>query len=367
MLAKKIVVTKSERGLLYRKGDFQRLLMPGEHTIWRWPHRETVEMVSVLSPIFQHPRLPVIVGSAALKDEAEVVTLAAHERAILWVNGSPHTMLHPGLHAIWKVLVPIRVEIFDIRNGVFEHPDAALLCRHPAVAGALDVIVVEEHEAAVLFREGRVSGLLKPGLHAFWRGGTRLTVRKLETREQTVDLAGQEILTADHVTLRINASAVARLTDPLLCVSKTSDWTTALYREAQFALRSVVGTRTLDVLLASKESLGEELTALVRPRAVEFGVELARVGIKDLILPGEMKALLNQVTEARKAAEASVITRREETASVRHQANTAKLLENNPVLLRLRELEALERIAAHTKLAVTTVDGKLSERLTHLL
>ena len=70
------------------------------------------------------------------------------------------------------------------------------------------------------------------------------------------------------------------------------------------------------------------------------------VGIRDVILPGDLKDLLNKVTKAKKAAEANLISRREETAAMRSQANTAKLLTDNPKLMRLRELEVLEKIAS---------------------
>jgi hypothetical protein len=88
--------------------------------------------------------------------------------------------------------------------------------------------------------------------------------------------------------------------------------------------------------------------------------------IRDIVLPGDMRELLNKVTEAKKAAEASLITRREETAAVRSQANTAKLLEGNPTLMRLRELEALERIADKAKLNVVLGEKGL-EKIVNLL
>jgi regulator of protease activity HflC (stomatin/prohibitin superfamily) len=231
----------------------------------------------------------------------------------------------------------------------------------------VEVHPVEEHEAAVLFRDGRVQGRIDPGVHAYWRGGSRFALRKLDLREQTVDIAGQEILTSDHVTLRVNALVIARVVDPVLCLQKTPDWSATLYKEAQFALRTLISTKTLEGLLAEKDSLAKSLMESVVPRGTEVGVEVLKVGIKDLILPGEIRTLLNKVTEARKAAEAAIITRREETASMRHQANTAKLLENNPALLRLKELETLEKVASYGKLSVNTTEGKLAERIVNLI
>ena len=78
----------------------------------------------------------------------------------------------------------------------------------------------------------------------------------------------------------------------------------------------------------------------------EFGIEVRSVGVKDVILPGDMKDILNQVVEAQKESEANLIKRREETQAMRSLHNTAKMMENNPTLLRLKELEALERVTA---------------------
>ena len=125
-----------------------------------------------------------------------------------------------------------------------------------------------------------------------------------------------------------------------------------VYRDVQLALRAAIGTRELDALLSDKDALAAEVTGAVRPRAAEFGVEVIAVGVKDLILPGEMRNLLNKVIEAKKAAAPGVITRREEAAALRHQANTAKLYVDNPTLLRLRELEAVEKIAMAGKLNI---------------
>jgi regulator of protease activity HflC (stomatin/prohibitin superfamily) len=117
-----------------------------------------------------------------------------------------------------------------------------------------------------------------------------------------------------------------------------------LYKELQFGLRAAVGTRTLDELLENKSVIDEVVSAHVR-RAVEgFGLALDSVGVKDLILPGEMKTILAKVVEAEKSAQANVIRRREETAATRSLLNTAKVMEDNPVALRLKELETLERV-----------------------
>ena len=106
---------------------------------------------------------------------------------------------------------------------------------------------------------------------------------------------------------------------------------------------------------------------ILRERAKALGLKIVSVGVRDVILPGDMKDLMNKVTEAKKAAEANLIARREETAAMRSQANTAKLLEGSPTLMRLRELEVLEKVATSGKLNVVLGEKGLAERVVNLL
>jgi len=131
--------------------------------------------------------------------------------------------------------------------------------------------------------------------------------------------------------------------------------------------RCGIATRDLDAFLTDKDAVTDEFAESVRRRAGELGLEVVSVGVKDVILPGDMKDLLNRVTEAKKAAEANLIARREETAAMRSQANTARLLADNPTLMRLRELEVLERVATSGKMNVVLGEKGLADRVTNLL
>jgi regulator of protease activity HflC (stomatin/prohibitin superfamily) len=97
-------------------------------------------------------------------------------------------------------------------------------------------------------------------------------------------------------------------------------------------------------VLSAKNALDAELRAFVRERIVEIGLEVLELGVKDVILPGEIRELVNKVVEADRTAKANQIRRQEETAATRSLLNTAKLMEDNPLLLRLKELESLERL-----------------------
>jgi regulator of protease activity HflC (stomatin/prohibitin superfamily) len=160
--------------------------------------------------------------------------------------------------------------------------------------------------------------------------------------------------------------------DARRAVSASDDVRQSIYRETQLVLRSSVGNRDLDVFLSGqagsdKDDLIEELESGIRDRASVLGLEVVSVGIRDVILPGDMKDLMNKVTEAKKAAEANLISRREETAAMRSQANTAKLLADNPTLMRLRELEVLEKIASAGNMNIVLGEKGLADRVVNLL
>jgi regulator of protease activity HflC (stomatin/prohibitin superfamily) len=231
----------------------------------------------------------------------------------------------------------------------------------------LEFVNVPANHVGVCFQDGSFVETLMPGRYAFWKNVAEVKVVPVDTREMILDVAGQEIMTADKVTLRLNALVTYRVTDARASLSVSDDARQALYRETQLVLRALVGARELDAFLADKDGVVAELEQGVRRRVASIGLDVITVGIRDIILPGEMKDLLNKVTEAKKAAEANLIVRREETAAMRSQANTAKLLQDNPTLMRLRELEVLEKVAATAKLNIVLGDKGLAERVVNVL
>lgn len=308
-----------------------------------------------------------IVKSGVLKDCAVVLDLKDHERAIVWIDGRFDRILPAGLFVLWNTMREVRVEVFDVRSARFEHRELPVIARVPTAKYLLDICSIERDRVGVLFLDGRYIDTLPPGLYAFWRGAADAKVVELDLREGVVDISGQDIITADKVTLRLNAVVTYRIADARKAVSATEDVRQALYREAQLALRAVVGARELDAFLVDKDEVAREAEELVRRRAGELGLVIVSVGVRDVILPGDMKELMNKVTEAKKAAEANLISRREETAAMRSQANTAKVLADNPTLMRLRELEVLEKIALSGKLSVVLGEKGLADRVVNLL
>jgi len=358
----RVLIRSYEAGLHFHNGEFRGILRPGTHWLFDPLFRARVQVVDQRTPLLAHEKLDLIVKSGALEGRAVVADLKDYERGLLWIDGRFSHVLPPGLHAYWTTQRDVRVEVVDARPVRFEHPDQNLMAH-----ALLETHVVEPGQQAIWFRNGTYVETLPPGRYAFWKNVAPLKVQTVDVRETTLDVAGQEIMTADKVTLRLNVVLVARLTDVRLAASVADDAKQALYREAQLAIRTAVGGRELDQLLADKDAVSGELADRLRQRASTLGWEVLSLGIRDVILPGEMKDLLNKVMEAKKAAEANLIARREETAAMRSQANTAKLLQDNPTLLRLRELETLEKVAANAEFKVVLGDKGLTDRVVNLL
>ncbi len=296
LVFKTIKIRSYEVGLYFRDREFKGLLGEGRHWLFDPLCKVRVVIVSQRDPWLVHDKLDVIVKSGALAERAVVLDLKDHERGLVWVDGRFSHVLPPGLYAYWTGQKDVKVDVVDARNVRFEHAQLPVIARSQMANHVLDVCRVERDRIGVLFQDGKFVETLRPGLYAFWRNLSDAKVVEVDTRETMVDVSGQEIMTADKVTLRMNAVATYRIVDARKAVSATEDVRQALYRETQLALRAVVGVRDLDAFLADKDAVAGDIEELVRRRAGELGLEVVSVGIRDVILPGDMKDLMNKVT-----------------------------------------------------------------------
>ncbi|MGZ5424705.1 MAG: slipin family protein, partial [Candidatus Aminicenantales bacterium] len=131
----------------------------------------------------------------------------------------------------------------------------------------------------------------------------------------------------------------------------------------QLALREYIGAFTLDEILERKESISAQVVAAIKGKTSDMGIDLLSAGVKDIILPGDVKDIINQVLIAEKKAQANVIMRREETASTRSLLNTAKIMDENKTLYRLKELEYIERISEKISSITLSTGGQIIDQL----
>jgi regulator of protease activity HflC (stomatin/prohibitin superfamily) len=355
-----------DRGLLFRRGAYIKTLGPGRHLIPPFCGYQ-LRRITVRQTRFLHSDLDLIANSAEPPAELRIVEVLDHQRGLLWIDGRFADVLMPGRFAYWTVLHEVEIELIDTLEPRFTHAKSATVLAHADAIAGLYVVNVPPGSAALVYQAGTLIDTVHAGRHAYWETSGAITVRQLSLREQALEISGQEIITADKVSLRINAQVTFTVTDISRAVDVVEDFHSSIYRQAQLVLRALVGTRDLDALLTDKESLATEFQAGVATATERLGVSLSSAGVRDIILPGDMKGLMNRVTEAQKAAEAAIIKRREETAAMRSQANTAKILDANPTLMRLRELEAMERVAENAQLTLVLGEQGLSDRLSKLV
>ena len=352
-MIKKISVRKDQLALLSRNGDYYKVLHAGEHLL---PWLNTPEVLLITLDGSEVPDVLADYLRRFQPDWVEkyclVADLSEIEAGALYMDGILLEILPPSTRRLyWRVeddltLVRMNTQQVQVQTEVM---NAVLQPRRKGAVKGRDAILTaagsRPWHVGVLKIDGETQALLPPGLTAYWKINHLVEAEVVDTRLQVLEVSGQEILTKDKVNLRINLAANWRYSDVLLAFSQLTKPIDHLYRELQFALREAVGTRTLDELLEDKQVIDDVVSEQVKSRMLPFGMEIASLGVKDIVLPGDMKNILAQLVEAEKSAQANVIRRREETAATRSLLNTAKVMENNPVALRLKELETLERVA----------------------
>ncbi len=354
---KRVIISDNERALIFRNKNFEKILKPGKYIILDFRGEIKVEIYDITSVEFVHKLGQFMVKSYAekLSDYLDSYNINNNEVGLVYQDGKLLDIVKPGnFRMYWKGVFEIKYRIINIEKDFSVEQEILSLMLRNEVAVAKRVgdasifyTEVPDNHVGLLKVNSKLEQILQPGSYGYWKFNRHIEVEVIDRRLQTMEVSGQEILTKDRVSLRINLSANYRVVDSEKVSTMLGNFKDFLYREFQLALRAVIGTRTLDELLTDKNLVNSVVEKGIHVKAMEYGIQVQDVGIKDIILPGEMKSILNQVVEAQKAAEANLIKRREETQATRSLFNTAKMMEGNATLSRLKELEVLERITNH--------------------
>ncbi len=369
LFIKWVVIGDGERGQVYRNRQFETVLLPG---VYRWfDPRKQVEVVvhDIRNPEYAGRDVDTLIAALGERLDTHFVLadLGTDDVGLVLKNGKLDDVLEPGTRKLyWRGLVPVQVQRASLAENMAVARDVAARLRQLGVLSKVAVTLeVPVESAGLLFVDNTLRQVLGAGSYAFWNFRKNVAVEVIELRVQALEVSGQELLTRDKVSLRVNLAASLRVTDPVAARTRVAKYGDFVYRELQYGLRKAVSAKTLDELLGDKASLDADIFAWVRGRVSDLGIEILGVGVKDVILPGEMKDILNSVVQAEKAAQANVIRRREEANATRSLLNTARLIEDSPVLMRLKELEALEKVTE--KIDTLTVFGGLDGVLKQLV
>lgn len=341
----KIIVNENERGFRFSGGVFQKMLAPGVYHVFG---QTTVRKASLTQPL--HGTFDRAMLNAFAKDEtfaAQTVTERVPDSTISlhYVDGRFCDALTAGEYTFWNSAEQHSFQNVSISSPELPDDFSPLLCEKLHSAGLMECYRIGEGQVGLLYFDDTYQRTLTPGRYYFWKqSGIAAIVQIMDIDLQQEELNGQEILTKDRVGVRLNFVCSYRVTDPLRAFREIGDVDAQFHTAVQLTVREYVSNLTLDELLQNRDTIGEALIGILNPKAARLFITVEDAGILDIILPGDIRDIMNTVLIAEKRAQANVITRREEVASTRSLLNTAKLMDENKTLYKLKELEYLEKI-----------------------
>lgn len=341
-----------EIGLVYENNKLIKVFQEGKYYI---KAKEKIEVFSMLAPFYPKMDLSILLQNNELKNLLNVIEVNDNEIGLVYKDKLFQNVLQKGVYAFWKEPLNYSFEIYNKEELLVPDAISKSVLQTPYILSNIRVFEVLSNEKGLLFVNDELKGELNAGTFYFWKNATKVEVKKIDIRQQSIELLGQEILTSDKANLRINFNANFKVIDVKKALVENKDYVKQLYTGLQMKIREYVGNMSLDELLVAKEKIGDYIINQAKTEADSLGVKLVSSGIKDIILPGDMKEIMNQVLIAQKKAQANMITRKEETAATRSLLNTARLMEDNEMLFKLKEMEYVEKIA--DKIGEITVSG----------
>ncbi len=205
--------------------------------------------------------------------------------------------------------------------------------------------ILLEYQRGVVFRLGKLTRAKGPGLIFLVPWGIE-RMKKMDLRIVALDIAPQDTITKDNVSVRVNAVVYFRVVDPTTAVIEIEDYYFATSQLAQTTLRSVIGQSELDELLADRERINEIIRDIIDQGTDSWGIEVTAVEIKDIDLPQEMKRAMAKQAEAERERRAKVINAQGEYQASTKLAAAAEIIQEFPIAMQLRYLQTVSEIAA---------------------
>lgn len=360
----KTVIHENERGFLFRNGRFVKMLGTGKYRTFGSKRIDVVPIEAGLS--LENCDWEVLKRDPEVEKQTEMVTVPDEMLALHYVNDSFKEVLRPGNYVFWKVFRNHRYVFINTAEPEISEEVPRYIFNHISRL-MYHKIEVGSHQKGLLYLDCRFVRVLEPGTYYFWRGTTDVRVDCVDMRLTQMTITGQEMLTQDKVTLRVNFVCNYRICDVVKAMTEIDDVREQLHVAAQLALREYVNRYRIDEILENKEQMTAYVLEQLQKKAQELYLEVVDAGVRDVILPGEIRDIMNTVLVAEKRAQANVITRREEVASTRSLLNTAKLMDENQTLYKLKELEYLERICENVGNITVNGNTDLLSQLTTIM
>ncbi len=284
---------------------------------------------------------------------------------VLKKNGVVSKILTDTEYLYWNVWRRYEVELLDMRvPETAAQVSKACLAQIPGKY--YKKIEIQPGELGILYYDNQVVKELGTGTYYYWMYSKDVLCRVVDLKTRPLEITGQEILTADRIGIRINLMCTYKVVEPRTMIETIKNLENQVYACVQLVIREYIGRYRLDELLEQKEEISQFIFTRLKEVEKDYCIQFVSAGIKDIILPGEIRDIMNTVLIAEKRAQANVITRREEVASTRSLLNTARLMDENKTLYKLKEMECLERICAQVG-NIQVGGGALLEQLKELV
>ena len=338
---KKLAINNQEIGIYIKNNEIEKVYTKGNYWIL---FNKNIEKLNI-NEIIDEKYHTMFLENETLKSMVDFIEVLHNEVLIICKNNQIYNSFYNKNVMIWKNSTQLKAVKFEL-NSTEEIKN--LTKREIDIlrkAGAIRIISVVPYFEGILFKDNEFDSVLKAGEYQFYNNETKISMVSFDMRPQTIEISGQEILTKDKAQLRINFMVNYQITDLLNAYQSNKDFEKMIYQAIQLGLREFIGNMNFDDLMSDKNSVTNYIIQKYQAQFQEIGLKLIDAGMKDIILPGEIREIMNRVLIAEKTAQANSITRREETASTRSLLNTAKLMEENETLWKLKEMEYIEKIA----------------------
>lgn len=326
-----------------KDGVYQRLLTAGKHRFFSKRGYQVLVVNGVGQVDTKEIPIQVLRQEKQFAEQTAYIQVPDDCIALHYVDGQFCDVLTGKEYLFWNRYQKHTFRLVSIRNPEVE-PDFPRYLFQAIPTRFYRKVEVAAGEVALLYFDNRLQRQLTSGTYYFWNWETKVNAVFCDLKTQQLEISGQEILTKDKVGVRLNLVCTYQITDPVALQERVQDLKSQLYAYIQLTVREYVGRFRLDELLEQRDEISRTILTALSRQQKDFCVAFRSAGIKDIILPGEIREIMNTVLVAEKTAQANVITRREEVASTRSLLNTARLMEENQTLYKLKELEYLERI-----------------------
>ena len=338
---KKIVINNQEIGLQIKNNEVAKIYSKGNY--WIFFNKNITKLN--FNEIIEEKHHALILENETLKSMVDFIEVVHNEVLIVYKNNQFYQSFYNENVMIWKNTSQLKAVKYDLNDS---NSIQNLTKREIEILKKVSIIKtisVQPYFEGILFKDNQFDSVLKAGEYKFYNNETKISMVSFDMRPQTLEILGQEILTKDKAQLRINFMVQYQITDLLNAYQSNKDFEKMIYQAIQLGLREFIGNMNFDELMSDKNSVTNYILQKYKTQFEELGIKLIDAGMKDIILPGEIREIMNRVLIAEKTAQANSITRREETAATRNLLNTAKLMEENETLWKLKEMEYIEKIA----------------------